>query len=59
VLKNYVLAAQHALHLTRAFGAPLYRGFFAIVRELVQSSRRANPAWAGELIRWALSKNGR
>jgi hypothetical protein len=51
VLKNYVLAAQHALHLTRAFGAPLYRGFFAIVRELVQSSRRANPAWAGELIR--------
>jgi hypothetical protein len=26
------MAAQHPLHLTRAFGAPLYRGFFAFVR---------------------------
>jgi predicted nucleotidyltransferase len=31
----------------------LYRGFFAYVGELVQSGGSANPARAGELIRWA------
>jgi hypothetical protein len=43
--------AQHTLHLTRAFGAPLYRAFFASVGGLVQNSGSANPARAGELRR--------
>jgi hypothetical protein len=34
-----------------AFGAPLYRGFFAFIGEPVQSGGSANPARAGELIR--------
>jgi hypothetical protein len=38
------MAAQHALHLTRAFGAPLYRGFFAytggLFRATVLQTRR-------------------
>jgi hypothetical protein len=51
VVHRCVISAQHTLHLTRAFGAPLYRGFFAFVRELVQSGGSANPARAGELRR--------
>jgi hypothetical protein len=37
-------AAQHALHLTRAFGAPLYRGFLhslvSLFRVVVVQIRR-------------------
>jgi hypothetical protein len=36
--------AQHALHLTRAFGAPLYRGFLqafvSLFRVVVVQTRR-------------------
>ncbi len=43
VLTN-VSAAQHALHLTRAFGAPLYRGFLessvSLFKALVVQTRR-------------------
>jgi hypothetical protein len=39
------------LHLTRAFGALLYRGFFASVRGLAQNGGAANPARASELRR--------
>jgi hypothetical protein len=29
-IRLFQRAAQHALHLTRAFGAPLYRGLLAL-----------------------------
>jgi hypothetical protein len=50
--------------LTRAAPDPRLRRsvvsrLFAFVGELVQVGGPANPARAGELIRWALSKNGR
>ena len=41
-------AAQQRLHLTRAFGAPLYRAFLHLLGVIVSLGVAAQPARAGE-----------